>query len=106
MRDDNGACIFAVPMRVRRRFASAKRNASKRKATIRQEGIMVAKKTGAPAADAFALARAAGLHKAVKQFPDDIVAAAHGAVSAREALGAQENVAAEPWPPMRVRSSS
>jgi hypothetical protein len=67
---------------------------------------MSGKNARTPAPDANALARAAGLHKAVKQFPDDVAAAAHGAASAREALGVMDNVAAEPWPPMRVRSTS
>jgi hypothetical protein len=67
---------------------------------------MAVKKTRASAPDVEALARAAGLDKAYKQFPDDIAAAVQGAAHARSALHAQENVAAEPWPPMRVRVSS
>ncbi len=56
--------------------------------------------------DALALARAAGLGKAVKQFPEDVAVAAQSAVLAHSSLRAQENVAAEPWPPMRVRSAT
>ena len=65
---------------------------------------MPAKKTPQRALDANTLARAAGLDKAVKQFPADVVAAAHAATTARNAMPAQDDAAAEPWPPMRVRS--
>jgi len=65
---------------------------------------MTAKKSPELDADIVALARAAGLDKALKNFPADISAAAHGASSARDTLPVQENVAAEPWPPMRVRN--
>jgi len=67
---------------------------------------MAEKKPPESALDANALACAAGLGKAVKQFPEDVAAAARSAVQARSALGAQKNAAAEPWPPMRVRSAS
>jgi len=67
---------------------------------------MAVKKAPELNADIVALARAAGLDKALAQFPADIAAAAHGAASARGALPVQENVAVEPWPPMRVRNSS
>jgi hypothetical protein len=66
---------------------------------------MAVSKTGAAAPDVNALARAAGLAQAVKQFPQDIAAAAQAAASARSAAGALDQVAAEPWPPMRVRSA-
>ena len=66
---------------------------------------MAAKKAPPPALDAHALARAAGLDKAVKQFPDDVIAASHAAASARNSMPAQNDVAAEPWPPMRVRKA-
>jgi uncharacterized protein YihD (DUF1040 family) len=48
------------------------------------------------------LARAAGLDKALAEFPDDV------AIAARQALGNQGAIAyptdpgAEPWPPMRA----
>ena len=64
---------------------------------------MAVKKTSAPAPDVNALARAAGLANAAKQFPPDIALAAQAAASARSAAGALDLVAAEPWPPMRVR---
>jgi hypothetical protein len=70
------------------------------------EDSMAAKKAIGPALDANALALAAGLGNAVKQFPQDVEVAAMSAAQARGALGAQENVAAEPWPPMRVRSTT
>ncbi|MDB5808932.1 MAG: hypothetical protein JWN94_1054 [Betaproteobacteria bacterium] len=66
---------------------------------------MAVKKNGAPAPDVNALASAAGLNKAVTQFPQDVAAAAHAAASARAASGALDQVAAEPWPPMRVRDA-
>jgi hypothetical protein len=68
--------------------------------------VMAAKKIPELKPDIVALARAAGLDKALAQFPADIAAAARGAASARDALPVQDNVAAEPWPPMRVRDSS
>lgn len=52
--------------------------------------------------DAFALAREAGLDKAVAQFPADVAAAAQAALQARSHRPALD-VAAEPWPPMRMR---
>ena len=54
--------------------------------------------------DAFAVARAAGLDKAVIQFPDDIVAAAQAVA---QDLADLPNIdgAAEPWPPMQIRST-
>jgi hypothetical protein len=64
---------------------------------------MATKKAPQPALDALTRARAAGLDKAVKQFPDDVVAAAHAAASACNAMPAQNDVVAEPWPPMRAR---
>jgi hypothetical protein len=48
------------------------------------------------------IARAAGLHKAIDRFPDDIRAAARGAAQARDAFEPPENPTAEPWPPMRT----
>ena len=67
---------------------------------------MAVRKTSKPGLDANALACAAGLDKAVQQFPQDVAAAAHSAAQARIALGAQEDVTGEPWPPMRVRSAA
>ena len=65
---------------------------------------MAAKKS-APALDAQSLARAAGLDKAAKQFPDEIEAAVQAAANARSAMPALDDVVAEPWPPMRMRSA-
>ena len=64
---------------------------------------MAAKKPPESKLDALMLARAAGLDKAVKQFPEDVVTAAHAAANARNAMPALDDVAAEPWPPMRMR---
>ena len=66
---------------------------------------MTARKPPAARLDAFALAREAGLDKAVKQFPADVDTAAHAAANARNAMPALDDVAAEPWPPMRVRKA-
>ena len=66
---------------------------------------MAAKKPPEAKLDALALARVAGLDKAVKQFPADVVTAAHAAATARDAMPALDDVAAEPWPPMRVRNA-
>lgn len=49
-----------------------------------------------------ALARAAGLDKALAEFPDDLYAAAQQALGIAGAVGAPTDPAAEPWPPMRV----
>lgn len=49
-----------------------------------------------------ALARAAGLDKALAEFPDDVAAAAAQAVNNAGVVRFPENPAAEPWPPMRV----
>ena len=67
---------------------------------------MAVKKAVEPEFGADALARAAGLGIAVKQFPQDVAFAIKTAQQTHDALGALDNVAAEPWPPMRVRSSS
>ena len=56
--------------------------------------------------DALALARNVGLEKAVQQFPDDVIAAAQAAAHTRNALPATNDPAAEPWPPMRTRTTS
>ena len=45
------------------------------------------------------LARRAGLDKALKRFPEDVLAAASAAVAK---LSAPADPRAEPWPPMRV----
>ena len=66
---------------------------------------MAAKKISESKLDVLALARAAGLDKAVKQFPDDVVTAAHAAATARNAMPVLDDVAAEPWPPMRMRKA-
>ena len=65
--------------------------------------VKASKDAGAPALDVFAMARAAGLDTAVKQFPQDVAAAAQSALADRAELPALDNFAAEPWPPMRIR---
>jgi thiamine pyrophosphate-dependent acetolactate synthase large subunit-like protein len=50
------------------------------------------------------LARAAGLDKAVAEFPDDIEAAAAQALNLGRVLQVPRAPAAEPWPPMRPGS--
>jgi hypothetical protein len=48
-----------------------------------------------------ALAKAAGLEKALKQFPDDVAAAAAQALENAGAVRVPTDPLAEPWPPMR-----
>lgn len=49
-----------------------------------------------------ALARAAGLDKALADFPDDVAAAAAQATTNADVVQFPQDPAAEPWPPMRV----
>jgi hypothetical protein len=48
------------------------------------------------------LARAAGLDKALAEFPDDVAAAAEQALGNQGAIAYPTDPAAEPWPPMRA----
>lgn len=48
-----------------------------------------------------ALARAAGLDKALAEFPDDVQAAAEQALNNAGAVQVPTDPTAEPWPPMR-----
>ena len=48
-----------------------------------------------------ALARAAGLDKALAAFPDDVEAAAKQALNNAGVIQVPTDPAAEPWPPMR-----
>jgi hypothetical protein len=48
-----------------------------------------------------ALARAAGLDKALSEFPGDVQAAAEQALNNAGAFQVPADPAAEPWPPMR-----
>jgi hypothetical protein len=49
-----------------------------------------------------ALARAAGLDKALAEFPDDVLAAAAQALDNAHNIAVPVDPAAEPWPPMRA----
>jgi hypothetical protein len=49
-----------------------------------------------------ALARAAGLDKALTAFPDDVEAAAGQALGNAGVVAVPTDPAAEPWPPMRA----
>jgi hypothetical protein len=49
-----------------------------------------------------ALARAAGLHKALAEFPDDVAAAAAQALNNAGVVKVPTDPTAEPWPPMRA----
>ena len=49
-----------------------------------------------------AMARAAGLDKALAAFPDDVEAAAKQALNNAGAIQIPTDPAAEPWPPMRA----
>ncbi len=53
--------------------------------------------------DVFAQARAAGLGKAVEQFPDCVADAARAAAQDLADMPEIDGTA-EPWPPMRIRS--
>ena len=57
---------------------------------------------GKPAPDVFALARAAGLDKAVAGFPDCVIDAARAAAADLDDMPAIEGTV-EPWPPMAIR---
>ncbi len=48
------------------------------------------------------LARAAGLDRALAEYPDDVAAAAEQALGNRGAIAYPTDPAAEPWPPMRA----
>ena len=47
------------------------------------------------------LARAAGLERALAEFPDDVAAAAAQALNNAGAVQVPTDPKAEPWPPMR-----
>ena len=49
-----------------------------------------------------ALAKAAGLDKALSQFPDDVQAAAEQALNNAGVVQVPTNPTAEPWPPMQA----
>jgi hypothetical protein len=49
------------------------------------------------------LARAAGLDKALAEFPDDVAAAARQALTNAGSFAVPTDPAAEPWPPMRAK---
>lgn len=53
---------------------------------------------------ASALVRQAGLQRALAQFPEDVAIALQTAAQARSAISPPEDMATEPWPPMRMRS--
>ncbi len=50
-----------------------------------------------------ALARIAGLDRALAEFPEDVAAAAAQASLHHGVMQAPENPAEEPWPPMRAK---
>jgi hypothetical protein len=50
------------------------------------------------------LARAAGLDKALAEFPDDVALAAEQALGNKDGVAYPTDPAAEPWPPMRAGS--
>ena len=49
-----------------------------------------------------ALARRAGLEKALKEFPDDVAIAARQAADVASRIKAPADPRAEPWPPMKA----
>jgi hypothetical protein len=52
-----------------------------------------------------ALAKAAGLDRALADFPDDIEAAAAQALGHANAIKYPSDPAAEPWPPMQAEAT-
>ena len=50
------------------------------------------------------LAHAAGLDKALAEFPDDVALAVEQALGNRDGIKYPTDPAAEPWPPMRAGS--
>lgn len=52
-----------------------------------------------------AIARIAGLDKALAEYPEDVAAAFAQAGLHRGIMQAPEDAAAEPWPPMRAGDS-
>jgi hypothetical protein len=48
------------------------------------------------------LARAAGLDKALAEFPDDVALAAEQALGNKDAIAWPIDPTTEPWPPMRA----
>jgi hypothetical protein len=61
-------------------------------------------KTAPMSLDPLAVARAAGLDQIVAQFPDDVLVAEQAVAQDRADLPALDDLTAEPWPPMRIRS--
>ncbi len=49
-----------------------------------------------------AIARRAGLEKALKEFPDDVLAAAISASNVTDRIRRSSGTPSEPWPPMVV----
>lgn len=68
-----------------------------------QMDVMADNKTDDRTAEILAMALAAGLEKAVAQFPADVIAAAQAAALDRNDMPTVENTTA-PWPPMRMKS--
>jgi hypothetical protein len=64
---------------------------------------MINKKSDDKTAKIFAIARTAGLEKAIEQFPEDVINAAQAAAQDRDDMPAITNTQ-RPWPPMRMRS--
>ena len=52
-----------------------------------------------------ALAKAAGLDKALADYPEDIEAAAAQALNHTDAIKVPADPAAEPWPPMQAEAA-
>jgi len=67
---------------------------------------MAAAGTGATDAGFLFLARDAGLQQAVSAFPEDLRFAVQTAAQLRNTLFSLDDPAAEPWPPMVVRSAA
>jgi len=66
---------------------------------------MAAKEESGHERDPLTAALEAGLDVAVRQFPEDVAAAAQIAAQAKRSLPDLDNITAEPWPQMHMPST-
>ena len=84
----------AAPLFTRFRYAVPDRMIASRRTEAGMDKELIAK-----------LAQAAGLHKALAEFPEDVATAAEQALGNQGGIAYPTNPADEPWPPMRAGSS-
>ncbi|OZI29943.1 hypothetical protein CAL29_17795 [Bordetella genomosp. 10] len=69
--------------------------------------MMTSQNADTPLSPLFSLlAEDAGLHEIAARYRQDLYFAVQSAMQLRNALLALDDVAAEPWPPMRTRSAA